>query len=493
MIKYSKKLTGSLFAKVFFLTVFLLIGISMLVYVILAYLTPQTYSNHLNTALDKQAQGLVAELEQVPMANSGGLFSQFLQNPEISYIELYSDDGTWIPLPDTAAHPTSETTQESSAWCVASEEATHTESPVLAANYYFSFADDSTRYLLIVYGPAKQIAQLKQAFFRILPALLLLCIAVALIISFLYAHIITKPVLKLCSISKKMSALQFDWRPAHTRSDELGILEDNLYELSKSLAAALAGLQDANDRLLADIAHEKALEQARTDFFSAVSHELKTPVTVIKGQLEGMLLGIGAYKNHKKYLAKSLETTEALEHMVQEIVTISRLEAANASFPMQHFDCAPLIRGYLNTTEDLITSKELHITCDLPPTASVTANKLLLEKTFSNLIGNAIKYAPPKADIHILLTADEGSLQFCVENSGTHIPDDCLPKLFDAFYRVEQSRSRKTGGSGLGLYLVQKILAQHKSYCTVSNTPNGVQFSFSIQPLHEAHLHINHK
>ncbi len=487
MIKDKKRLADSLFAKVFLLTVALLFGISMFVYGILACLMPQTYSNRLSEALDEQAHSLIAELEQVPMADSDGLFSQFLQNPAISYAELYTSSGTWIPLPNTAEYITNHTyeanlVQEQPGTAISSEDASEADSsPVLSGSYFFSFADDSTRYLLVVYGSAEQTAQLKQAFLRILPALLLLCIAAALTASLLYAHIITKPVLKLCRISKKMSRLQFDWQPANARSDELGILEHNLHELSCRLADALACLQNANEKLAADIAHEKALEQARTDFFSAVSHELKTPVTVIKGQLEGMLLGIGAYKNHKKYLAKSLETAETLEHMVQEIVTISRLEAANASFPMQPFDCVPLIRSYLNTTEDLMISKHLHLYCELPPTAYIRGNKLLLEKVFSNLIGNAVKYAPPNADIKILLAAGQGQVQFSVENSGSHIPDDCLPKLFDAFYRVEQSRSRKTGGSGLGLYLVQKILTQHESCCTVCNTPTGVMFSFCIQ------------
>ena len=97
-------------------------------------------------------------------------------------------------------------------------------------------------------------------------------------------------------------------------------------------------------------------------------------------------------------------------------------------------------------------------------------------------IGNAVKYAPQEAEISILLTTEQGMVQFCIENSNTHIPNDCLPKLFDAFYRVEQSRNRKTGGSGLGLYLVQKILAQYGSCCTVCNTPTGVRFSFSLSP-----------
>lgn len=471
---------------------FLLLCTCMLVYGLLAWLMPKTYSDRLSASLDAQAHSLIAELEQVSFSDSGGLFAQFLQNPEISSLELYADNGNLISLPQVrsdASGAVMEQTQNSA--CAVSENAYDTlqQEPVLANSYYVSFADDRTRYLLIICGTAEQIAQLQHTFVRILPLLLLLCPAAALLTALLYAHILTKPVLRLCQISRKMSYLEFDWQPQHNRRDELGILENSLHGLSLRLARALTELKTANDRLTEDIAHEKALEQARTDFFSAVSHELKTPVTVIKGQLEGMLLDIGAYKNHKKYLAKSLETAGTLEHMVQEIVTISRLEAANARFPMQLFPCAPLIRSYLNTVEDLIAKKGLELSCELAPDACIYANKLLMEKVFSNLIGNAIQYAPPGADIHIRLAAEHGHIQFSVENSGTHLPKECIPRLFDAFYRVEQSRSRKTGGSGLGLYLVQKILAQHQSQCIACNTADGVRFSFFMRGQEDCVLH----
>ena len=103
-----------------------------------------------------------------------------------------------------------------------------------------------------------------------------------------------------------------------------------------------------------------------------------------------------------------------------------------------------------------------------------------MEKVFSNLIGNAIKYSPQGASIYISVNTEQGQIDFSVENTGAHIPENSIPKLFDVFYRVEQSRSRKTGGSGLGLYIVQEILHQHESECTVCNTQAGVKFSFTI-------------
>ena len=470
-----KKIKSSLFAKVFLITSVMLLCISLLVFGMLAWLMPQTYSNRLNTILDKRAQDFISELEQVPFSDSGGLFDQFVADTEINSVELYNSGGDWVTLP--AKEFDNEWTGNIAQTAFAGSGET---SPVLSNQYYFSFSDCSDRYTLVVYGEAEQISELQQSFIRVFPIILLLVLAIALVISWLYSRMITKPVLEISRISEKMSDLQLDWTVDEQRTDELGTLGKSLNRLSRNLSTALSDLQNANRKLEADIEHEKELEQARTNFFSAVSHELKTPVTIIKGQLEGMLLGIGAYKDREKYLTRSLEIANTLETMVQEILTISRLETVGPDFKKDCLDCVQIIKSYLGETEDLIAGKDLQIDLNAPPSALIAGNKLLMEKVFSNLIGNAIKYSPQGASIHISIHAEHEQIKFSVENTGAHIPEDSIPKLFDAFYRVEQSRSRKTGGSGLGLYIVQEILHHHGSECMVCNTQAGVKFSFTI-------------
>ena len=470
-----KKIKSSLFAKVFLTTSAMLLCIALLVFGLLAWLMPQTYSNRLNTVLDDRAQRFISELEQVAFSDSGGLFDQFIADMEINSVELYNSSGDWVSLP---------TEEFDNEWGVNIVQSTDTglgeANPILSNSYYFSFADSRDRYMLTVYGEAEQIAELQQSFIRIFPFILLVVLVAAFVVSWLYSRIITKPVLTISSVSEKMSNLQLDWQVDEQRTDELGILGKSLNTLSRNLSSALSELQIANKKLEADIEHEKELEQARTDFFSAVSHELKTPVTIIKGQLEGMLLGIGAYKDHEKYLTRALEIANTLETMVQEILTISRLETAGEHLRQERLDCVQIVKSYLSETEDLIAEKDLQIHLDLPPTACIRGNKMLMEKVFSNLIGNAVKYSPYGASIYISAYAVQEQICFSAENTGVHIPEDSIPKLFDAFYRVEQSRSRKTGGSGLGLYIVQEILRQHGSECRVCNTQSGVKFSFTI-------------
>ncbi len=354
-------------------------------------------------------------------------------------------------------------------------------SPILSNSYYFSFQGEKARYMLKVYGEAGELAELKAAFLRVLPVLACAVLGASFLASWLYSYIITKPVLKISRISQEMSELKLDWQLGSPRPDELGKLEGSLHFLSQKLAAAISDLQSANEKLTEDIAHEKALEQARLDFFSAVSHELKTPITIIKGQLEGMLLGVGVYKDHGKYLARALEVANMLERMVQELLTVSRLETSQGSGDRaERFDCVKLVQGYLGSQEDLAAQKGLEVHCSLPEEVFISGNQLLIEKVFSNLIGNAVKYTPQGGEIFLSACEKQGKYEFSVENTGAHIPEESFPKLFDAFYRVEQSRNRSTGGSGLGLYIVQKILAQHGSVCTVENTEKGVRFSFLL-------------
>ena len=479
-----KKINRSLFAKVFLFTTILLIFMSFLVYGLLAWFMPHSYSIELNDALDRQTHNFIRELEQVSIEESGGLFDTFLLNSAVNYISLYTDNGQSIPLP-TDQESTYDIQAMEAAVCeenVALQEASsYEEVPALLSNYYFSFHGSDERYLLTVYGDAARVEELRSSFVNLFPLLLFSIVITALAASVLYSHMITKPVRRISRISKEMSALNLEWQLEERRSDELGTLEKSLNFLSRKLSGTLSELQLANQKLEQDITLVRELEQARLDFFSAASHELKTPVTIIKGQLEGMLFKIGAYKDREKYLARALKVTGNLERMVDEILTLSRLETASADFQTEPFDYIPLIYGCISEVEDFIAEKELKLNLSLPSSALLSGNAFLIGKVFSNLIGNAVKYSPQGAEITVSATETPNQFTFSVQNTGTHIPDEDLPKIFDAFFRTDPSRNRSTGGSGLGLYIVQKILCHHKSKCRAENTLSGVCFSFDME------------
>lgn len=213
-------------AKVFLLTALLLFGLSLLVYGLLAWLMPQTYSHKLNASLDEQTVSFLAGLEEVAFSDSGGLFDQFARNREIYSMELYDDNGALIPLPSAQAPAAyGETAYGEAAYgetslagygegnvAVSAEEETGEDAPVLAGHYYFSFGDRQERYLLLVYGKAGQIAELQQAFLRLFPFLSAVVLLVSLLVSLIYSRMITKPVLEISRVSERMSRLDLEWQ-----------------------------------------------------------------------------------------------------------------------------------------------------------------------------------------------------------------------------------------------------------------------------------------
>ena len=466
-----KKIKDSLAAKVFLLSLLMFILCSFLTYLLIAIFMPKTYSLYLNDALAEKAQQFVSRLETVDFDSSGALFDSFIGNPDISTVELIDENGTSIPLPSLQNTYTGSTV-------ILSDH--DLGEPTTTQSFDFSFLNDNTQYTLIVYGNAQPVSQIRQSILQTAPVILCLIIVLAAVIAFLFSRVVTKPVLKISSVAKNMSQLSLNWDCEENRTDELGVLQKSLNILSRSLSTALSDLQKANSKLQGDIEKEKALEKERMEFFSAVSHELKTPITVIKGQLEGMLLDVGAYKDHKKYLTRSLEVANTMESMVQEILTISRLETSGVSIVHSQFDIAQYLKTYLSSTEDLMIRKNLTLHTDIEVPALVSGDSRLLSKVIGNLISNAIFYSPPNHDLYITAKTQSGKFRFRIENTGVHIPDEALTKIFEPFYRVDQSRSRQTGGSGLGLYIVQKILEQHGSECNVSNTERGVCFSFFL-------------
>lgn len=340
------------------------------------------------------------------------------------------------------------------------------------------FSDDV--YTLAVAGSAQEVNLLKDTLGGVFLILIFVILLVAVLASIVYSYYVTRPVLRISNVSKKMSELDFSWRCEENRTDELGILARSLNEMSQKLSASMTDLKCANEKLQADIERERALEQAQLDFFSAVSHELKTPITVIKGQTEGMLLNIGDYQDRNKYLARSLEVINTMENMVQEILTVSRMKSSKVELKKETIQFSNMLKQEYALFEDLIIQKGIDWNENIASDLSVIGNKALIKKVINNLISNAISYSPEGSSIYLTAFAEDGAVQFLVENTGVHIPDSEIPKLFDAFYRVEHSRNKKTGGSGLGLYIVKTILEQHQAEYSIINTERGVLFTIQF-------------
>lgn len=465
-----KMINSSLFVKIFGLTCILMIICCSFTYAFIAWLVPKTYSSDLDEVLNRNAENLIAELKETNGLESGYLFDEFLLNNDV-IMQLYDENDIEIELPS----------QNNSQFPQPVSDGIVFEAPIHAYeaehNYLFTFNDLTTVYTLTIIGNSNSVNQLVNTIGNIIPLLMVLIICLSVTGAVFYSRYVTKPIIEISQVSEKMSALDFSWNCSEQRTDELGILAHSLNQMSDKLSTALNELQTANRQLKADIDYEKELEQAQLDFFSAVSHELKTPITIVKGQLEGMLLNIGKYKDRDKYLSRSLEVVNTMESMVKEILTVSHIRSSNEDLCQTSFDFSEIVKKEYDFFEDLIISKQIAWHEEIPEAVMLYGDKTLIKKVINNLVSNAIHYSPIGSDIFISIVVKNEKIYFEIENTGVHISDSEIPKLFKAFYRVEQSRSRQTGGSGLGLYIVKAILDQHHADYQMENSTLGIRFT----------------
>lgn len=193
-------------------------------------------------------------------------------------------------------------------------------------NYYPITLGNGKSYTLAVQFDLLVIQQTKEVLWTIFPYIIFIAFFLSLLCSWLYAGYITRPIIQLSEISKQMAALDFSGQCAIVRQDELGCLAQNLNILSTALETSLNNLQTTNEKLKSDIKWEQELEQQKMEFFYAASHELKTPLTILKGHLTGMLNKITGYENHSEYLKRSLSVVDRMESLVKELLYIAKTD-----------------------------------------------------------------------------------------------------------------------------------------------------------------------
>ena len=209
------------------------------------------------------------------------------------------------------------------------------------------------------------------------------------------------------------------------------------------------------------------------EFFTAVSHELKTPIAIIKGQLEGMIYQVGEYKDRDTYLRRCLKTTNDMEALVKEILSAARMGGSDFHLERTDLDISQMLRKVCQQFRGRMEDKQIELRMDIQPGYHYQGDRRLMEKVFTNVIGNAVTYSPVGA----VITVTQKDEVFSVENTGVHIAEEDLERIFTPFYRVDKSRNRNSGGSGLGLYITKTILDHHEIVYNMVNTKNGVKFT----------------
>ncbi|PGK78749.1 sensor histidine kinase, partial [Bacillus thuringiensis] len=312
---------------------------------------------------------------------------------------------------------------------------------------------------------------------------LIIVFLVIILLSFYYSKIIVKPLIKMNRVTKKMANFDFSEKLPVTADDEIGGLSGSINTLSVNLKDRIDRLNVANTKLQQDIERERQLEKTRKEFISGVSHELKTPLSVIRSFAEGIKDGVS--KDTSYYTDVILEETENMNRLIVEMLELAKLESGTYKLDMTTFSIGELTQQVYTKLLFSMEEKHLQVNVDADPSILVKANRSRIEQVVVNLLSNAIRYTPDGEKIQVSIIEAEDTVKIEIENTGNPIPEESLEKIWDRFYRLDASRSRHTGGTGLGLSIVKNILDLHHAEYGVYNTTNSVVFYFNLQKVKE--------
>ena len=231
-----------------------------------------------------------------------------------------------------------------------------------------------------------------------------------------------------------------------------------------------------------DITELKKLEQMRKDFVANVSHELKTPITSIKGFSETLLDGaMNDPETLKSFLDIILKESDRLQSLIKDLLELSKIEKQGFELALEEVEVAGLIEDVMPILREKAKPKEISLQSDFESRGLAEVDSYRLKQVFINLISNAIVYTPKGGNVWITLEEDQDKVYIRVKDNGMGISPEELPRIFERFYRVDKARSRNSGGTGLGLAIVKHIIEAHEGDIEVESELNqGTTFTVSL-------------
>lgn len=462
--------------KLFLITSTILLGFAFIIYLSLYFFLPTFYNQYKTNQIQSEIEELINDSRDLNLRNAIPLIDDFARNNN-AMIYLQNGEGYIIYSPYLSFFEGISTTFPG----VKSDKTT----PFGDVDTYevttpIQFQDVTLDLVISVNFPP--IDEASEVLILFLPYISIIVIIIGVGSAYLYSRFITRPLIYINQGAQKMANLDFTEKIEVHSNDELEELSNSLNNLSFNLQQSMLDLKKVNQALKTDIEKERELEKKRRDFFVIVAHELKTPLTVMKGHIEGMLYRIGPYKDRDAYLQKNFQTIQEMEQLVREILSMSKLEQHTFKLRIDEVNLTELINSVTNSLSFFASEKNIQIIKQIESPIFVNTDRDLLEKALKNIIHNAIMYTPQNQNVCITLSHsyNQNNVHIRVMNTGIKIKEEDLKHLFEPFYRIEKSRNRNTGGSGLGLYIVKQIFNTLSIRYSLKNTEKGVEFMFII-------------
>ena len=343
--------------------------------------------------------------------------------------------------------------------------------------------NDYTLYMRIPMSPIRESVKISNNFLILVGSFALLIGGVVVLF---IAKKFTHPIEELNDIAKRMARLDFSkkYRVRDT-DDEINELGKNMNIVSEKLETTIKQLKESNIELEKDIERKSKIDEMRKQFISDVSHELKTPIAIIQGYAEGLKENVNTDEESRNFYVDVI-TDEAnkMDRLVKQLLELMKLEYGKREFNNKNFNITELVKEVIRKSSKMNDENKITVDFDDTQEIMVYADDFYIEQVVTNYFTNAMKHVKEingVKQIKIEVKQNADKVRINVFNSGDNIDDENLNRIWNRFYKIDSSRNRQDGGTGIGLSLVKAIMNNYQNDYGVYNVENGVVFYFELE------------
>lgn len=442
----------------------------------------KTVNNYYNSS---QEENIETELEKIAIQNNFDILIKNDQNVNIytSNKDFFSTLGQMNEMTNRFNTNIGQVIEENSKFTIKKMKDSKT-----GISYILLSSTIDNGYLLYIRIPINSIQESVKISNNFLYLMAGFTILIAAVIVSYVTRKFTDPILELNDIAKKMSNLDFSHKYRITGADdEINNLGKSINVMSEKLEKTIKQLRSTNTELEKDIEEKSKIDEMRKSFISDVSHELKTPIALIQGYSEGLLENVNTDEESRKFYAEViLDETNKMDRLVKQLLDLMKLEYGKREFNDKKFNIVELEKEVVRKSQVILEEKQVEVKLETPEEINVIADDFYIEQVVSNYLTNAVKHVKEVnkekyIKIQNQVNVEENKVCIKVFNTGDNIPEEDLDRIWKRFYKVDESRNRDDGGSGIGLSFVKAIMQNYQKSYGVVNKENGVEFYFELE------------
>ena len=354
-------------------------------------------------------------------------------------------------------------------------------------NYIMLTATLDNNYQLFIRMPIASIQESVKISNRFLYTIAIFIVIIGGFVVSIVSKRFSSPIEELDNIAKNMANLDFSQKyKVSDVNDEIDNLGKSINVMSQKLESTIEQLRNTNIELEKDIEEKSQIDEMRKSFISDVSHELKTPIALIQGYSEGLIENVNSDDESRKYYAEViLDEATKMDRLVKQLLELMKLEYGKKDFNNKEFNIIELENEILRKSQVMIEKENIEIELYNSETINVFADDFYIEQVFTNYITNAIKYSTEingkkKIKITNEIKSEENKVRVKVFNTCETLSDEDISRMWNRFYKLDESRNRDKGGNGIGLSLVKAIMNNYGNDYGAKNVAGGIEFYFEV-------------